>query len=251
MGSKGGSRHLKRHPAPRFWPIHRKEHIWTVRPKPGPHPSNHNIPLVPIIRDILGFAKTRKEAKIIISQGKVLVDGRIRREEAFPIGLMDIIDIPDARATYRLLPHKKGLKLHPIEEDESKFKLRRIENKTVVKKGIQLNFHDGTNKLITISDPGNPEEDIYQTLDVLKVSSPEGEITGQFKLQKNSIALIIGGKNIGVSGKIIEIEKASGKRRRSLLATIEDAAGKHFQTVLDFIFTIGEEERSISLPEVK
>lgn len=250
MGSKGGSRHLKRHPAPGFWPIRRKEEIWTVRPKPGPHSSTHNIPLVSIIRDILGFAKTRKEAKIIISQGKVLVDGRIRREAAFPIGLMDVITIPDAGAKYRLLPHVKGLKLHPIEEDEAKFKLRRIEHKTVVKKGVQLNFHDGTNKLIAITDPGNPEEDTYHTLDVLKISF-EGEITEQYKLQKNSSALIIGGKNIGISGKIVEIEEAKGKKRRSLLATIENAAGKRFQTVLNFIFTIGEAERSISLPEVK
>lgn len=252
MGKKGGSRHLKRKPAPRFWPIHRKEYVWTVKPKPGPHSLAHSLPLTIVLRDILGFAKTRKEAKTIFSEGKVLVDGKTRREEAFPVGLMDVIAIPDAEVTYRILSHRKGLILHPIENDEATFKLCRIENKTVVDHGhIQINLHDGTNKLVQVADPKNPEEDVYQTLNVIKIAIPDGEIIGQIKLAKNATALIIGGKNMGVHGKIVDIEEAKAKKRRSLLTTIEDAAGKRFQTTLDFIFATGEGEHSISLPEVR
>ncbi len=252
MGKKGGSRHLKRKPAPRFWPIHRKEYVWTVKPKPGPHSLSHSLPLVLLIRDILGFAKTRKEAKTIISKGKVFVGGKVRRDEAFPVGLMDVISIPDAEATYLVLSHESGLILHPIEKDEATFKLCRIENKTVVSKGhVQLNLHDGSNKLIQIADLKNPEEDVYQTLDVIKVAIPDGEITGQMKLAKDATALIIGGKNRGTHGKIVDIEKATGKERRSLLATIEDAAGKRFKTILDFVFVVGDNGKPISLPEVK
>jgi ribosomal protein S4E len=36
-----------------------------------------------------------------------------------------------------------------------------------------------------------------------------------------------------------------------LLTTIEDAAGKRFQTILDFVFVVGDGSPSISLPEVK
>lgn len=252
MGKKGGSKHLKRKPAPRFWPIHRKEYVWVVKSKPGPHSLKHSLPLAVIIRDILGFAKTRKEAKTIISKGKVLVDGKIRREEAFPVGLMDAVSIPDAEATYRILSHKKGLILHPVEKDEATFKLCRIENKTVVNHGhVQLNFHDGTNKLIQVADPKNPEEDVYQTLNVIKVAIPSSEITGQIKLAKDATALIIGGKHRGTHGKIVDIEEAAGKKRRSLLATIEDAAEKRFQTTLDYIFIVGDKKQSISLPEVE
>ena len=252
MGKKGGSKHLKRMPAPGFWAIHRKEYVWAVKPNPGSHSLKHSLPLAIIIRDILGFAKTRKEAKTIISNGKVLVDGKIRKEEAFPVGLMDAISIPDAKATYRILSHKKGLILHSIEEDEAIFKLCRIENKTVVDHGhVQLNFHDGTNKLIQVTDPKNPEEDVYQTLDVIKVAIPSGEITGQIKLAKDSIALITGGKNKGTHGQIVEIEEVAGKKRRSLLATIEDATGNRFQTTLDYVFVVGDSSQSISLPEVE
>jgi len=252
LGKKGGSRHLKRKPAPRFWPIHRKEHVWTVKPRPGHHSLAHSLPLTIIMRDILGFAKTRKEAKIIISKGKVLVDGKTRREEAFPVGLMDVISIPDAEATYRVLSYRKGLILHPIEKDEATFKLCRIENKTIVDHGhVQLNLHDGANKLVSVSDPKNPEEDVYQTLNVIKVALPDGEIIEQMKLAKNATALIIGGKNMGVHGKIVDIEEGKEKKRRLMLTTIEDVDGKRFQTTLNFIFVTGEGEHSISLPEVK
>ncbi len=252
LGKKGGSRHLKRKPAPRFWPIHRKEHVWTVKQKPGPHSLGHSLPLTIIMRDILDFAKTRKEAKTIISHGKVLVDGKICREEAFPVGLMDVISIPEAEKNYRILSHEKGLILHSIEKNETTFKLCRIENKQVINHGyIQLNLHDGTNKLIQVADPKNPSEDVYKTLDVIKVAIPSGEIVGHMKLAKDAAAIIIGGKNRGVHGKIIEIEKVVGKKRRSLLTTIEDVAGKRFQTILDFVFIVGDIEPSISLPEVE
>lgn len=251
MGKKGGSRHLKRKPAPRFWPIHRKEYVWAVKPKPGPHSLEHNLPLTIVMRNILGFAKTRKEAKTIISEGKVLVDGKVRREEAFPVGLMDVIFIPDAKATYRILSHERGLILHPIEKNEAAFKLCRIEDKTVVDSGyVQLNLHDGTNKLVQVADPKNPEEDVYQTLNSVKVTIHDREIIGQMKLAKDATALIVGGKNQGAHGKIVNIEEATGKKRRSLLGTIEDSSGKRFQTILDYVFPVGNSEESISLPEV-
>ncbi len=252
MGKKGGSGHLKRKPAPRFWPIQRKEYVWAVKPKPGPHSMMHSLPLATIVRDILGFARTRKEAKTIISQGKLRVNGVVRREETFPVGLMDVLTIPDAKTSYRLLPHKKGLILHPVEGDEAAFRMCRIENKTVVDDGhIQLNLHDGTNKLIQVADAKNPIEDVFKSLNVIKVSIPSGELIEQVKLEKGATALITGGKNQGTYGKIVDIEEAKDKRSRSFLATIEDEAGKRLQTILDFIFVLGAGEQRISLPEVK
>ena len=250
MGKKGGKKHLKRKPAPKFWPIHRKEFVWTVKPKPGPHSTSSCLPLMLIVRDILGFAKTRKEAKTIISQGKVMVDGKVQRDELFPVGLMDVISIPEVKKTYRVLPSKKGLTLHPIEKDEVGFKLCRIENKTIVDGGhVQLNLHDGRNILIRVKDPKKPEEDVYRTMDTLKISIPNQEVIGHMKLVKGASAIIIGGKNVGKQGKIVDIEERLGQKRRKLLVTTEDAEGKRFQTTLDFVFVTGDAEHSISLPE--
>lgn len=250
MGKKGGSRHLKRKPAPRFWPIHRKELVWTFKPKPGPHPVTRCFPLALILRDMLGFAETRKETKKIISKGKVQVDGKIRREELFPVGLMDIVSIPDVEKSYRILPSSKGLTLHPIEKNEARFKLCRIENKSIVKGGnLQLNLHDGTNLLIHVADPKNPEEDVYQTLDVLKINVPKRETLDQIKLKKNAFAVATGGKNVGENGRIVNIEEVTGKKRRDWLVTVEDKSGNHFKTLLNLLFVIGDKKPCISLPE--
>ena len=252
MGKKGGSRHLKRNPAPRFWPVHRKEYVWAVKPKPGPHSMTHSLPLTTVVRDILGFAETRKEAKTVIAQGKLLVNGEIRKEEAFPVGLMDVLIIPEAKASYRVLPHRKGLILHSIEKDEAAFRLCRIENKTIADRGhIQLNLHDGTNRLIKVADAKNPIEDVFKSLNVIRVSIPSGEMIEQVELEKGATALITGGKNRGTCGRVVDIEEAQDKERRSLLATIEDETGKRCQTILDYIFVLGSGEQTISLPEVK
>lgn len=251
MGKKGGRKQLKRKPAPKFWPIHRKEAIWTVKLKPGPHPLSRCIPLALVVRDILKFAKARKEAKTIISQGKIGVNGKVQREELFPIGLMDVISIPDSEKTYRVLPSEKGLILHPIGTNEAEFKLCRIENKTVVRSGhVQLNLHDGRSMLIRVGDPKKPEEDVYQALDTLKLSIPEQEFMAHMKLTVGAPAIIIEGKNVGKYGKITAIEEKPSQKRRDLLVTIEDKNGNRFQTTLNFIFVLGETEPSISLPKV-
>ncbi len=86
-------------------------------------------------------------------------------------------------------------------------------------------------------------------MDTLKLSVPNQEIVGHIKLAEGAPAIIIGGKNAGRHGKIVDIEERAGQKRRKLLVTIENAKGKRFQTTLDFIFVVGDAEPSISLPE--
>ena len=241
---------MKRKPAPKFWPIHRKEHVWTTEPKPGPHPISRCFPLMLIVRDILGLAKTRKETKTIVSQGKIKVDGKVQLEELFPIGLMDVISIPEMKKAYRILPSKKGLILHPIGKTETLFKLCRIKNKKILKGGhIQLNLHDGRNIRVQVEDPRKPKEDIFQTLDVLKISVPGQEVTAHLKLAKDMHVIIIGGKNVGKLGKIVAIEKRPNQKRRALIGTVEDKNGNQFQTTLALILVVGDSKPLISLPE--
>lgn len=250
MGKKGGSRHLKRMPAPAHWAIHRKEFKWAVKPKPGPHPTDRCLPLLLVIRDMLGLARTRREAKIILSEGQTMVDGRVRREDAFPVGLMDVIEIPTINKAYRVLlvPHR-GLALHAIEGKESEFKLCKILNKTSVKGGrIQLNLHDGRNILIEVKDPKHPKEDVYGSSDVLKVKIPDVEVLGHLKFDEGLSAIVTGGKNIGRRGKVVKIERKRGPY--PTLVTLEDAKGDKFQTTLNYIFAVGEKKPWISLPEV-
>jgi small subunit ribosomal protein S4e len=173
------------------------------------------------------------------------------REDDFPVGLLDVISAIDVGKNFRVLPSAKGLVLQPIGEEESKFKLCRIENKKIVRNGhVQLNLHDGSNILVKLADPKNPQEDVYATLDTLKISLPERQILESTKMKEKDFGIITGGKNIGKYGKIVEIEKAEGKKRRNALVTIEDEKGNRYQTILDFVFAIGETQPFIALPEV-
>lgn len=250
MGRKGVPTGLKRKPAPRFWPIHRKEYVWVVKPSPGPHSLENCLPLTLILRDILKFAKTRKEAKTIVLQGKVSVDGKVRREDNFPVGLMDTISIPDVEKFFRVISSSKGLSLHPISRKESDFKLCRIENKTVIRNGnVQLHLHDGSTILVEVADPENPQGATYKPLETLKVSLPERKILEKIEIEEKVHAIITGGKNIGRHGKTVTIEETEGRKRRKALVTIEDETGNRFQTILNLVFAIGKAKPLISLPE--
>ncbi len=247
LGRKGQSKGLKRKPAPRFWPIHRKEFVWVIKPSPGAHRIENCLPLAVALRDVLRYAKTRKEAKTIVSSGKIQVNGKLVREDDLPIGLMDVISIEDISKHFCVLPSNKGLLLALIDKKQAEFKLCRIEDKTVVSKDrVQLNLHDGSN--ISVKNAETEKSEIsYETLDTLKVSIPERQILEYVKMEEGGFAIITGGKNTGKHGKIVEIEKARGKKRRNSLATIEDKDGNRFQTILGFLFATGEEQLLMKL----
>lgn len=240
MGKKGKTARLKRKPAPAFWPIHRKDLPWIVKPSSGAHTLQKCMPLTMVLRDVLAVAETRKEGILILSQGKVLVNGKVRKQDDFPVGLMDVISLPDMEKYYRIMPSHKGLVLAPISKEESNTTLVRVEDKHTVSNGVQISLHDGSNMLIKVADAKKPTEVNYETFDILKVTYPEKTVSQTLKVKEGSIAVITGGKNIGKQGKIVEIEKTEAKKRRQALVVIEDANGIRYQTIMEFIFTIGE-----------
>ena len=189
---------------------------------------------------MLAVSQTRKEGKMILSQGKVLVNGKVRRKDDFPVGLMDVISLPEADKYYRVMPSHKGLVLNPISKEEASFRLIRVDDKATVRNGIQIALHDGSNLLIKVADPKKPIEVTYETFDILKMNLADKQITQSFKTKEGNLAVITGGKNIGKEGKIVEIEKTEAKKRRQALVIIEDSQGGRYQTILDFIFSIGE-----------
>ena len=101
---------------------------WTnVKPAPGSHAIEDSLPLLVIIRDILGLADNSREAKRIINTGNVLIDGRAVKDYKFPVGFMDVLTIPKTEENYRILLDTKGrLTLHPISAEDATYKLERI-----------------------------------------------------------------------------------------------------------------------------
>ncbi len=239
MAKMGSRKHLKRFKAPENWPIHPKENKWTVKTGPGSHALDKSLPLLIVVRDILQIADNSREAKIIINKGDILVDGRARKDYKFPVGFMDVVEIPKSGKVYRILPDEKGrLILHPISQENKGFKLCRIENKTTIKEAkTQFNLHDGRNCL---------SEEKLNTADVVKLKVPEQEIQDHIKFENGTLGLITGGKHIGEMGSIKEITITQSSMPNTVVIETED--GKTFQTLKDYVFVLGKEKPLISLP---
>jgi small subunit ribosomal protein S4e len=194
-------KHLKRIAAPKTWRISRKETKYITRQLPGPHTKQHSMPLSLVIRELIKFAKSAKDAKQIINFKDVFVDKKKRTEEKHPVGLMDIVEFPQVEERFRILLDSKG-KLCAVKaaDKEAATKLLRIEAKTKLKGGkIQLNMSDGRNL--------PAEKDIYKVGDTLQISLPDQKILEHFKLDKNMTVLLIGGKHSGMIAKTEEIGK--------------------------------------------
>jgi small subunit ribosomal protein S4e len=241
MGKKGPTKHLKREMAPTFWPVPRKEKVWAIRTSPGPHGLRESTPLLVVVRDCLGYAETAKEAGMIIKQGMVLVDGKPRRDNGFSVGLMDVVELPDAEKRFRVLPGKgRRVMMHPIDEEEAGFKLCRIAGKTTVDDGVtQLNLHDGRNMLLTEGG------ERYSVNDTVKLEIPEQEIVEHVSFKPGVRAIITGGRSQGTYGILMGLGPEPGRKRT---ATIRTMGNEDVRTLAAYVFAVGSETSIISIP---
>lgn len=246
MGRKGTTKHLKRLPAPKTFPIPRKLAKFTTKPSSGPHRMNTCIPLLIVIRDLLKHASNGREAKKIIAGGHCKIDGRIIRDYRFPVGLMDVLTIPRADERFRFLPHPTTLlMLHPISEEETNIKLAKIVKKSIVKNGqIQLNLHDGRNKLLREEDLETVDPELCTVGSTIKMTIPEQEIQDILPLEPGVSTLVTAGRNIGLQGRLLEIGRQMGRGT----AVLESAQEETFRTALEYIFVVGQTDPEISLP---
>jgi small subunit ribosomal protein S4e len=234
------SKHLRRLAAPRVLKIPRKKDPFMVRPSPGPHALEYAIPLGVIIRDYLHLCDSYKEARRIISNGDIIVDGTARKEAKYPCGLMDVVSIPKMQRNFRILYDRKGkLVFVPIDNIDAEWKLCRIVNKSTIRgRKTQLNFHDGRNKLI--------EKDEYKTGDVVKLMFKDNAIGEVYKFDKGTVSLITGGSHVGEIANIEDIQIVPSSKPN--LAKMKGEA--EFSTIVDYVFPIGKAKPGITLPEV-
>ncbi len=191
--------HLKKIASPKSWHIERKESVFITRPKPGAHPMKHSTSLSMVLRELIKFAKSAKDAKRIIKTKDVFVDKKKRSDPRCPTGIMDIIEFPQIEEHYRILLDPKGrLVAVKANAKEANTKLSRIESKTKIKEGkTQLNMLDGRNIIV--------DKDTYKTGDTLQISLPDQKITDHLKLEEGNTVLLIGGKHAGAVAKIEDV----------------------------------------------
>ena len=248
MARKSGPRQLKREPAPGFWPIKRKERTWAPNTRPGPHSREKSLPLVIIIREILGYARTAKEAIRIISTGKVKIDGVVRRDHRFPVGLMDVLQIEGAGQVFRVLPKpNRGLVPTPISEKEAGFKLCKILGKRNIEGGkIQINLHDGRSLILPVQTARQRTDVEYAPGGAMQLGLPKQNLMGVVQFQTGALGLVIDGRNQGIFGKIATI--TPGTHARPKIVKIETST-EAFDTPAEYVIPVGTQSSLVGLGE--
>lgn len=222
--------HMKRYLMPKYWPLSRKGKTFVARPRPGPHPMLMSMPLQVIVRDCLGYAEGAGEARSILKAGKVLVDGKARKDPNFPVGLMDIVEIPDTKEHFRVGVNRSGLFLERISGSHAGSKLCRIEGKRTLKGGrTQLSLHDGRNVLL--------RKDAYRTGDSLLLSLPGQKIIRHFSLARGARGLVIAGRNMGIQGRVGEIRQRKGMMEKSTITLV--SGKREIHTLKEYVM-VGE-----------
>ena len=233
------SRHQKRVTVPVSWPIARKTHAWVAKTSPGPHSSADRMPLVMVLRDMLKLVDNAREAKRSLYEGKILVDGRAQKDYKLPVGIFDVISIPELNQQYRMLKDEKGMFYLSLLEPGAVRKLARIENKTFLKgKKQQLNLSDGSNKLA---------EGDFKVGDSLVLSLPDKNIEEKIGFEVGNLAMVVGGKHSGQTGKIKEIITVKSSQPNRVIISGDE----EFETIEDYVYMIGKDAPVIKLGAVR
>ncbi len=189
--------HLKRHKAPKNWPIYRKGTKYVARPRSN---VKKGISLLIVLRDILRVVQNRKEAKRAIHLQKILINSRPARDEKECVLLFDVVKIVPEKKSYILdLTEKGKITISEVKENESKQKVAKVINKKILKGGkTQLNLNDGRNFISDIK---------CNTNDSVLINLEKKKIEKCIPLKEGTEIIVFAGKHAGKKGTIRKIDK--------------------------------------------
>lgn len=241
--ARGPKRHMKRMAAPSHWMLDKLNGVWAPRPSAGPHKLRECLPLIILLRNRLKYALNYKEAKTILIQRLVKVDGKTRVDHTYPAGNMDVVSLEKTKENFRLLYDTKGrFRVHKISPEEASYKLCRVNDVKKGAKGVNyLVTHDA--RTIRFPDPA------IKTHDSVRVNIETGEVLDFLKFEHGNVCMVTSGNNIGRVGVLQHREKHPGSFE---IVHLRDAEGHAFATRLQNVMVIGKESKPwISLPKGK
>ncbi|PSP79831.1 30S ribosomal protein S4e [Halobacteriales archaeon QS_4_69_225] len=227
------SNHQKRLSVPNSWPVERKEETYTMKAGAGPH-GEDGVPLLIVLRDVLGYADSKKEARYALDRDSVLVNGTPAADERRPIGMFDILAFREREEYYRVFPDEGGrLSLTAVDADAAGSKLGKIVDKRQIPGGdTQLTLHDGRTLLVE-------DDTSYSSNDSIVVSNSDEEVVAQFTYEEGALVTAVRGAHAGRIGRIEEIQVTPGSSDNNV--RIEDFEGDDdFETVEEYVVVIDE-----------
>ncbi len=225
-------RHLKRLAAPKTWKIKRKGPKFISNSLPGPHSLDTGVPLAILLKEILNYANTTKEVKKILNTNEIKIDGKIRKNFRFPVGIFDTIEFTNTKEYFRVVLNEKSkIDLVKIKKEETLLKPCKIIGKTIVKGKLQLNLFDSKNILV--------DKNSYKVGDSVLLLLPEQKITKHLKLDKKSTIFLIGGNHIGEIGTVEDIFENK--------IIYKDNKDNLIETLKKYAFVVGDDKPLITL----
>ncbi|ELZ03291.1 30S ribosomal protein S4e [Natrialba aegyptia] len=223
------TKHQKRLSVPKSWPVERKTEVFTVKADAGPH-GEEGVPLVVLLRDVLGYVDSAKEARYALSEDSIIVNGEPINDEQRPIGIFDILAFPGRGEFYRVFPDEGGrLALTEIDEESADSRLGKIDGKQQVPGGdTQLTLHDGTTVLV---------DDEFSAKDSVVVDNEDKSIVAHFPYEEGALVTAIRGNHGGKIGEVESIDVTPGSGSNTVTVSTDDGA---FETVEEYVVVIDE-----------
>jgi small subunit ribosomal protein S4e len=171
-------------------PIQRKGTKYLVR---AFNHINESVPILIALRDMLKLARNAKEAKNILKEKEIKINGKKVIDYHESIKLFNLLQADKNYILY-LLPTKK----FTLEESKSKdVRLCKVTGKRLLKNNtVQLNMHDGSN--VMTKEKVNVNDSVYLDL--------SGKIKKVVKLEKGKEVFVMEGRHAGQKGIISSIE---------------------------------------------
>ncbi|MBW2998519.1 hypothetical protein KY321_03180 [Candidatus Woesearchaeota archaeon] len=220
--------HNKRIAVSKTWDIKKKEETFIAKPR-GSHSKEFGFPVVVALRDLLDFAKTRKEVRDILMNQEVLLNGTKVKDHKASIGFMDVLTFPKLKKSYRVILSKRG-KLALVDADHENVVISKVIGKVCVGKQFQLNLFGGINVLT--------EDGSFKVNDSVVYDFNDKKVVESFKLEKGATIMLTGGKHIGT---IATIEQVDGDR----LFFKEDK--DIFETSKRYAYVVGKSKAYVKL----
>ncbi|AFN83502.1 40S ribosomal protein S4 [Encephalitozoon romaleae SJ-2008] len=226
--------HLKRKTAPESWMLDKQGGTFALMPASGPHRKTECIPLGYLISRFLKYAGNSKELGIVLGGKNIKVNGKVRTNSHFPVGLFDVISIEKTGEHFRVLynTHKK-FHLHKISSQEAGYRLAKVTKK-YTSRGIPY-VVSSCGLSIRFCDPAIEQE--Y----TIKISNETSKVVEHIAPGVDKVVFVSRGKARGRIGVINTID-VQGKET---VYVMTDFAGNTFSCTSKSCIIIGESSENI------
>ena len=213
---------------PKYLGIGKKQNAYVIKPRAGRHTLGRSIALSLLLRK-LGMADTAKDAAKIIKTGNVLVNKKVVKDVKFPIGLSDIIEIPEAKKCISVSIDERA-HIETKEKDSAEYgsQLFKVIGKYKTHDNqIMLRLHDGSvikaDKKVMVNDS--------------VALNDKGAMGKVFSLQNGAKCFVINGVHVGTSGLVKSLVNGTIQTEASVL--IKPEQGEEFETLVKNIMITG------------